>query len=40
MQYYRLNNNGTKWIKTEYNPTKRQIKLYNNELKFKGIGLF
>jgi hypothetical protein len=40
MQYYKLNNRGTKWIKTNYNPAKRTIKLYDNDLKFIGIGLF
>ncbi len=40
MKYYKLNNSGTKWIKTEYNPTKKTVKLYDNNLKFYGIGLY
>ena len=40
MQYYKLNNNGTKWIKTDYNPAKRTVKLYDNELKMYGFGLY
>jgi hypothetical protein len=27
------------WIKTEFNPEKKQICLYDDELKFKGIGI-
>ena len=40
MQYYKLNNNGTKWIKTTYKEGFRTIKLYDDNLKFKGLGLY
>ena len=40
MIYYKLNNNGTNWIKTKYKKGLRQIKLYDDNLNFKGIGLY
>jgi len=34
---FKLENN--KWIETEFNPEFKQICLYNDDLKFKGIGI-
>jgi len=40
MTYYKLNSNGTEWIRTSFDPSKRQIKLYDDNLEFKGVGLY
>ena len=40
MNYYKLNVFGTLWIKCVLNESKRQINLYDDNLNFKGVGLY
>ena len=40
MKYYKLNSQGTKWIETNYKEGLKQINLYDDNLNFKGIGLY
>ena len=38
IKYYRIINN--KWTETIYQKGDREVKLYNNNLEFYGIGLY
>mgnify|MGYP001589814933 CR=1 FL=1 len=38
MKYYKIENN--EWILCEFSADKKQINLYDDNLKFIGIGLF
>ena len=40
MQYYKLSTNGKSWIKTPYVYGKKEVPLYDDNLKFYGIGLY
>jgi len=40
MNYYKLNVFGTQWIKCDYDNTKTTINLYDDNLNFKGVGLY
>ncbi len=42
MKYFTLKNSlkNQIWIKTKFDKSKKQIKLYDNNLKFKGTGLY
>ena len=38
MKYYRIINQ--RWVKTKFDPSKRQVKLYNDDFTLMGIGLY
>jgi hypothetical protein len=41
--YYKLNDQGTKWVLSTLTPdvlSYRWIKLYNDDLSYKGIGMY
>ena len=42
-KYYKLNEQGTEWVLSTLTPdvlSYRWIKLYNDDLSFKGIGMY
>lgn len=42
-KYYKIGQNGTKWVQCPFDPTKTQVYLYeklNGEMIFFGIGLY
>lgn len=43
MKYYRILNKpfaAQKWVRCKFDPTKKQVKLYNDDFSIKGIGLY
>lgn len=44
MKYYKIHTAGPfglqKWVRCKFDPTKRQVKLYNEDFTIKGIGLY
>lgn len=44
MKYYKIHTAGPfglqKWVRCKFDPTKRQVKLYNDDFTIKGIGLY